>query len=543
MDGMANFQVPPVNVAMDVPGASPQGGRRRLVGALRSFGCKLLGRREPVRPVDGFIIRDDVHRFVRGFEKRWSARAEGRRDGVRALPRADDASVRPDYVQALLNQAQEAVRAMLTAAHRTAALLTQDLAVRKPDLDARVEQAVAEFRDVRLPRTELHHTGDLMEAHRAHQEALRRFNHFREANGLGGEKPHRARSPLRYVLLATIVLVLEAILNGFAMQDASPTGLRGAAPYGAAVGAANVMLGLVCGHFSRWRYHVRTVPRLAGWTLTLLSAGVGLALQCLMATWRYAATGDVDLVDALHTAGSTLWLHPWLWMGDLQCWLLALLGAVSFGAAFIEAETLTGHPYPGFADVWKRERVAEQYVLDVLVTVAEESKDAMDAASEQLDAVEREAAEDWRWHRHGIAELHRLTRAVQEGAASFSLEINRLRQEYCAANRRVRGDAPLPPYLLRVMGLNVEVPGYGHGNEATEAWLRERSIETAGRVAAAKATMIRLRLGAIARLHGRLKDEDGRPTPEEPSPPLPRPDPASNGGLNFFGEHGKEHRT
>ena len=540
MDVTPDFQTPASDAGANNRARRPS--RRPaldgIAGALRRFGRAVArfvprSRREPAGPVDRFVARDDVRVFVHSFERRWSARAEGRRDGVMALPRAEDAAVRPAYLQTLLNEAQEAIGTMLAAAHRAAGQIAQDLAARREDLMPRLQGALAEFRDVRLPRCELNHTSELFEAHRTHQEALRMFNEFRERNGLGGEKPQPSRGLLRYAIVVAIVLIAEAALNGYAMQDASPTGLRGAAVWGAAVGATNIILGLVCGHFARWRHHRRLVPRLAGWAVTLLSAALCLALQSLVATWRYAASGDVDLADALHSAGVTFWLHPWMWMGDLQCWMLALLGALSFGAAFLEAEGLTGHRYPGFAEVWKRERAAEQQELDVLGSMEDETRAAMEEAEARLDAIVDEAGSDLDAYDAGAGELRRLARAVQERLASVSLEVNRLRQDYVEANRRTRGDAPLPPYLLRVTSLNLAMPNFGQGDAPTEAWLQARQTEAAKWAADAKSAMVRLRVKATAALRDRLTALDGRPATGEPAPPLEPLDPDANGGLTF----------
>ena len=292
--------------------------------------------------------------------------------------------------------------------------------------------------------------GDLARARKDEFDRFKRDNRLERLPVV----PH-GNKKLLMILVAIVLIVIEALLNMALFAKGLNSGLLGGFTHAGIAAAVNVSVSFMFGmHLVRWIHHIKTLPKLFG-----LLMWAGVACFILMMALGIAHYGDALVIgaeDAMGLALQSLRPSPFM-LSDLFSWVLFFV-SIAFGLGAVFEGYCTDDAYPGYG---KKYRLADNAIQDYNAEI-KELHDVLEALKrEALDRIESVAKSSEASVAICDAVIGTKRRSGQELAVAIQgaeSALHALLQEFRNENCVARGNKPVPAFFdtwpkLRELGM------------------------------------------------------------------------------------------
>ncbi len=340
-----------------------------------------IGCQKKIKSLD---IRDDLGEHgLRGRRakgdlelSRSLTRKEARRDAADGLPvsEASEQSQWSEREQLIAERAEDIRRGLTTWLSATSAGVRnhiQDLTPTDIYPDQLREAIKAEENEYRY-----YESDDTDEAREDHSAAIIELQSFRERHGqqIGDRRPDIKKNVEQAIAILIFLMLIEGSFNALLFKDAQASGIFGGLVIAFAVGAINVLCGVMGGFLGlRYLHHPHLAARIAGGVVAALSLLAGLFLNFFVAHFRdaveagLAAAADAGQLDTFSmfaiAPGEVLtgMLANIFGFESFVALALLLLGLTIFAIAVYEGYDRISDRYPGYGRVWRKERRAYEH--------------------------------------------------------------------------------------------------------------------------------------------------------------------------------------
>jgi hypothetical protein len=223
---------------------------------------------------------------------------------------------------------------------------------------------------------------DLAQARRDVIEHERHLISFRKRNGIDRPAVYPQSTLLRWGLIAMLLLI-EAIANGYFFAKGSDFGLLGGVMQAVMVAAVNIFSALMFSRtLLRWIWHQGTIWKTVGTVTLLIYVAFMVSFNLFVAHYREALALDGTGVDPATTAVQTFLESP-LGLTGFESWILVFVGLLFGILSMIDGYTMDD-PYPQYGDVDREYRRRLKDYVDLKATLIDSLRQVRDDASSTM---------------------------------------------------------------------------------------------------------------------------------------------------------------
>jgi hypothetical protein len=462
-----------------------------------------IGCQKKIKPLE---IRDDIAAHgLRGRRakgdleiSRSLTRREAQRDAADGLPvsEACEQSQWSEREQIIAERAEDIRRGLTTWLSATAAKVRnhiQDLTPTDIYPDQLKEAIKAEENEYRY-----YESDDTEEAREGHSAAILELESFREQHGqqIGERRPDIKKNIEQAIAILILLMLIEGSFNALLFKDAQASGIFGGLIIAFAVGAINVLCGVVGGFFGlRYLHHPNMAARIAGGAVAGISLLAGLFLNFFVAHFRdaveagLAAAAEAGQLDSFSmfaiAPGEVLtgMLQNVFGFESFVALALLLLGLTIYAIAAYEGYDRISDRYPGYGRVWRKERRAYEYRQQVREALRDDLSDYFSSCRKWIETQLSRHAEAKREIEKAMNLLD-MRREVAASIAARSADQERsLKVAYRQAHRRQRNalrdklgeQAACPAYFDEIV--TPQLPAFDFSKERAQATAAIKTID------------------------------------------------------------------
>lgn len=262
------------------------------------------------------------------------------------------------------------------------------------------------------------------------------YNVFRAENHLTHRQAHYPESRLLGISIIVLVCFVEAILNSYLFAKGSDFGLLGGVMQALMVSVVNAgALAFVFGYVALPRTnHIKTKIKTIGFVLCAVTLLLVLTFNLAVGHYRgeLIAGSAQPAKDALNSFVSS----PTN-LGDLEAWLLFLLGLSAFALAVYKFYTLDD-PYPGYGYVDKRFKEANRQLIENFNEIRSKAQSHLDRSTRMVDQKFDDLRSQVEQFGQAIPEAKAAFGALKQDAKALELALSLALAQYRDVNRSVR---------------------------------------------------------------------------------------------------------
>lgn len=248
----------------------------------------------------------------------------------------------------------------------------------------------------------------------------------------------------KFLGIASMILVVESIMNGYFFSTGHEQGLLGGFFVAVSISVLNVGFASLFGWVATYKNHIQQSTKLLGWLAILLGSGLIATLNLATAHFRDKTTEIGDIGNAARKALEQFLESPFGIM-SFESWVLAGLGSLIAIVAAWKAYHIDD-PYPGYGSECRRCKRAHDDLEEIHDNAHKNLNEIEEKTNEKLGSACEEST-DWVNEELDVSsELKRLQEQFQAFLDGCNQNVNHLLTIYRNANLARRGE-PSPAYF------------------------------------------------------------------------------------------------
>jgi hypothetical protein len=340
------------------------------------------------------------------------------------------------YIETEINQRQQRLNENLISLNK---------AIDSNDVKAEMEKAknLVTLMNHQLESIIEEKRDDLTEAKETAEKITKDFNSFKTKNKLKRE-PKYPETYQTYIAILLALLLLETIMNGVFFADGHELGYMGGALLAFGIASINLSISFFLGRFTTYINHVKNglkcIGCLSAITIFLWVFGYNLMVA------HYRQQLGIDITKAGSAAIETLLKSPFA-LNDINYWVLFLIGLV-FGLIAYGEGYFWDDPYPGFGQIHKRLKQAEEDFIQTKSEIMEIPETIKEEKLNELGVIESKINVNISYMKEIVEQKQSLVKNLNKNIEQIQSSSTILIQRYREKNRQSRKTNP-PKYFSK----------------------------------------------------------------------------------------------
>lgn len=284
---------------------------------------------------------------------------------------------------------------------------------------------------------------ELTESKENAEKIAKDFNNFKTKNKLKRE-PHYPESYETYVAVLLALLLLETIMNGVFFAKGNEYGYTGGTLIALSIASVNLAISFFLGRFTSYKNHIKNAWKCIGYLSSIVILLWVFSYNLMVAHYRQQL--DVDITKAGSSA-ITLFLKSPFALYSFDYWVLFLIGLI-FGLIAYGEGYLWNDKYPGYGQLDKRLKQAQDDFSKTLSEVRETTKEKKDQKLDELSVIESRINANISYMKEIVEQKHSLVKNLNNNIEQIESSSIALIKRYREINMQYRKTDP-PNYFLK----------------------------------------------------------------------------------------------